>query len=235
MGNVYTSPYAFDVNGIGTYYLICDDFTTDISFGYQWDANVSNLSSIVNNSATPTSTKFTSGGVVVPDTTPDYTGSIGGVAQSNITIQEKYDAAGLLAESLFTELLQHPSNAVAIGEYSYAIWQIFDPQAYLGYPIASGSVDSSYVGTITTPGTITNLEYNALAEAVSGVKVDSSLELFTPSDPTNHPSQEFIGFGTVGIQSVPEASSVTFILLDLLVLSAIALFARRGLRANRSN
>ena len=38
MGGVYTSPYDIKVNGVLTA-LVCDDFTTDINFGYTWTAN----------------------------------------------------------------------------------------------------------------------------------------------------------------------------------------------------
>ena len=50
MGGVYTSPYSFTVTPTGgkpfTTDLICDDFTTDISFGDSWSTNVYTLADV---------------------------------------------------------------------------------------------------------------------------------------------------------------------------------------------
>jgi hypothetical protein len=108
MGGVYIGPYTATIGGVRTE-VICDDFTTDISVGMSWTANMYTLSQV-----TPSGPqKFT---------TPEWQG---------YTIQNEYDAAALLAE----QLMQPPNmnNPALAGYYSYAIWTIFDPSAVDGY------------------------------------------------------------------------------------------------------
>ena len=168
MGNVYTSPYSFSIDGSASdMLLICDDFQTNINFGYSWPAKVYPLSA-----AGSLLAKFTTPGVTIPDATGvNYAGDIGAQALNQITVQEKYNAAGLLAQDLLDALPNPSTTANQIGEYSYAIWQIFDPTAYLGYPDGSGSVAAQFIGSWNDGlGTIANLEYNALLAAVNGAK-----------------------------------------------------------------
>lgn len=108
MGGVYVGPYTAMVGGVPTE-VICDDFTTDISVGMSWTADMNTLSQVTGSGPQ----KFT---------TPDWQG---------YTIQNEYAAAALLAEQLMQP--SNMNNPALAGYYSYAIWTIFDPSAVNGY------------------------------------------------------------------------------------------------------
>jgi len=121
MGGVYVGPYTAIVGGVPTE-VICDDFTTDISVGMSWTADMYTLSQI-----TPSGPqKFT---------TPEWQG---------YTIQNEYAAAALLAEQLMQPL--NMNNPALAGYYSYAIWTIFDPSAVNGY--AGNALTSTQVNQV---------------------------------------------------------------------------------------
>src|ERR1017187_4850125 len=106
MGGVYTSPYQIQIDGADTLVLACDDFTTDISFGYTWHANKNTLSSVTDNGPQ----KFTH----ATNPTVTYPGV---TSPTDYSIQQQYDAAAWLAEQLLTvpSILTDPTTA---GEYS---------------------------------------------------------------------------------------------------------------------
>jgi hypothetical protein len=106
MGGVYISPYVASIDGVSTY-VICDDFMTDVWGDDTWKANEYSLSDVGPSGPQ----KFTK---------PDW---------SPYTIEQEYDAAALLADDLIANM----SNAALAGEYSFAIWTIFDPAAVNGY------------------------------------------------------------------------------------------------------
>jgi len=207
MGGVYTSPYIITVDGKPTD-LVCDDFTTDISFGQTWNATQYTLASVTSSGPQ----KFTAPNVTLPD----------GTTLSE-TIQTKYGAAASLAETLLTT----PSilaNSTLAGEYSFAIWQIFYAQATDGWnrnPLTSAQ--KTAVGTLIS---------NALVAAANS-PLPTNVYVYTP-DPTGA-AQEFFGFApgsTFQTFPVPEASIPTFLAFDFLAL-AIVVFLRRQLQPTR--
>ena len=198
MGGVYTSPYEITINGKVGVFLACDDFLTPIQLNYTWDATIHPLSAVAGNA------KFQDAAVMYPDDPGPTTYSV----------QQKYSAAAWLAYQLLTNASIWNSPATA-GEYSYAIWQIFDPTAVNGYNIPLTHDEKAMVKKY-------------MQDAFAGT-ASTSIYIFTPNPST--PSQEFIGFLPNGITadevSVPEGSILTFLAFDFLALPAILLFKRR--------
>lgn len=110
-GGAYVSPYEgtiFDAGSpIYSGYIICDDYTTDISTSTPaWNVTPSNADSVVSTD------KFYDGG---NGPAADYA--------AGYTVQEDYNAIAWLANGLLANL----SNSNLQIDYSYAIWEIMDP------------------------------------------------------------------------------------------------------------
>lgn len=102
-----TGPYLLnDLSNRTTFPVICDDFTTDVSLGLAWNANVYTLANL-------SLLKF---GVNDP----------GGLKPSNLL--QEYQAAFYLADQLFA-LPNTKANSDQIDDLSYAIWGIFSSSA----------------------------------------------------------------------------------------------------------
>ena len=212
MGGVYTSPYQIEINGVNTL-LICDDFTTDISFGYPWNANKYTLSDVTNSGPQ----KFINATNTV--TYPTGTGTDHDGTPKNYTIRQQYDAVAWLAEQLLTDssIRSDPNTA---GYYSYAIWQIFDSKAWQGY---GGN-------NLTAPQQDQVTYY--MWEAFQQNSLGHVIYIYTPN-PADA-SQEFIGIGAslnrrqqFETATVPEGSTVAFLAFDFLALPGIILLLRR--------
>jgi len=223
MGGVYDSPYEATITD-GTQstqaLVICDDFATDISVGDTWSAYQNSLSSVGTDSTTGGPQKFTIGYSSQPyNTTPDTIT----VGSSTITlnIEQEYTAAALLAEELVNNLnVPTASNSILVGEYSYAIWTIFEPGAINGY---EGQLTNS-----TYQGVINGLRTTALTEAYDGATPYDTVSIYTPN-PTSA-SQEFL------VVNTPEASSLANLAVDLLLLAgAVFVVRRRRLTSGLSN
>ena len=226
MGGVYTNPYQLTINGLATW-LACDDFATDISNGDTWTAKVNTLSDAEGGAA-----KFTLAGVDIPTSPSTATPS-----SPAYTLAEMYDAAALIA----LQMLENPTAGSGNGDYSYAIWQIFDPIAYKGY---SSSLSSSDIGNIATDltdalqwahGSLTNLAGTPYASTNLGEL--GNIVIYTPVYPAGGPNagqvippgvgyppgaQEFFGL-------VPEAPSPALLAFEFFVLLCGGLFFRRRL------
>jgi hypothetical protein len=189
MGGVYTSPYVASINGVSTY-VICDDFTTDVWVGDTWEANEYTLSEV--GSSDPQ--KFT---------TPDW---------SPYSIQQEYDAAAVLAEDVMANI----GNATLAGEYSYAIWTLFDPAAIDGY--GGNSLTGSQQSAVNSFRTA------ALTQAASGGASGLDVSIYTPN-PLGA-AQEFL------VVNAPEASLPATLGFELVALvGGIFLMRRRLVRA----
>jgi hypothetical protein len=189
MGGVYTSPYVASINGVSTY-VICDDFTTDVWVGDTWEANEYTLSEV--GSSGPQ--KFT---------TPDW---------SPYSIQQEYDAAAVLAEDVMANI----GNATLAGEYSYAIWTLFDPAAIDGY--GGNSLTGSQLSAVNSFRTA------ALTQAASGGASGLDVSIYTPN-PLGA-AQEFL------VVNAPEASLPATLGFELVALvGGIFLMRRRLVRA----
>jgi len=218
LGGVYTSPYQISVNGSSEELLVCDDFETDINFGYEWTANEYTLANVTNSG--PQKFPMPAGG----DITVYLPGQTSGTAY---TAQQAYYAAAVLVDALLTGTETQGSPE----DYSYAIWQIFDPNAYKGY-------DGNSLGSADLQS-VTNAMTGALAQAApkngSPAPLGFTLDIYTPcggsagcgtlgqnNSSGTGVSQEFLGI------SVPEGSSTLAILtLDLLTLFGGIFFIRR--------
>ncbi len=206
MGGVFTSPYGISVDGT-TVPLICDDFTTDISFGQTW-------------SAIPTT--FAALETGAPAGTPKF--GPGGTADPAITTFDEEIQSYATVAVLAAELLALPddvSHAEPLGELSYALWDVFDPGLL-------SSVDNPF-GSISPLELSAAQGYLAAAQALvagattgsgAGLRVDLSqisingnaiegMTLYTPS-PTGA-AQEFV---TVSVPEAPPlAESAVYLLL----------------------
>jgi len=199
MGGVYDSPYLATIGSSSTPTLvICDDFTTDISVGQSWSAYQNTLSAVT----TSGPQKFT---------TPDYSG---------LTIQQEYDAAALLAEDLLANLNgANDPNSILVGEYSYAIWTIFDPSAITGY--------LGQLNNISIQTEIASLRNTAFSEVLAGVTPSATVSIYTPKPLTA--SQEFL------VVNTPEASTLAILIVDVLGLAGVVFVLRRRLTGKLSN
>jgi hypothetical protein len=214
MGGVYTSPYLISVNyGTPSIMFACDDFKTDINFGYAWTANEVYLSDV---SAITGPQKFeTAVAVFIPGadgTTP--------TVHPPYSILQEYDAAAYLAEQLLGTDSSIRDNSELAGEYSFAIWQIFDSGAVNGwngnYPLTD--TQKAAVGVLMTT-----------AFSYTGSLTD--MYLYTPAPRTS--SQEFIGLDPLSIASVPEAPTPALLAFNSLALCGVLfLLRRRSLRTS---
>ncbi|HYW41809.1 MAG TPA: hypothetical protein VE959_03060 [Bryobacteraceae bacterium] len=212
LGGVYTSPYQFQINNGPTITLLaCDDFLTEIYFGFSWPATVNTLDSV--GAMGPQKFTHATNAVTYPydkDYTPPST------APTDPTIQQQYYAAAWLTDQLLNGSVDPASLEGAY--YSYAIWQIFDPTAYLGYngqSLSGAQQDQVSMAMVAA--------FAAIANPGTDEYLDSTMRIYTPDGVT---SQEFIGF------SVPEASTVAFLAFNFLALVGIILLMRRRTRRN---
>lgn len=201
MGGVYDSPYWLDIGGVKTL-AICDDYTNEIAGS--WTAYKYTLGQVAN-------AKFTSA-----DVTDPKTGAV-----STVSIQTKYNAAAWLAVDLIALIQTSPPDTTLVGEYSYAIWQMFDPDAYKGWG------GGNFIGT-SAVSEVDHLMETALAKGV--LVGPSNVYIYTPEP--NKSSQEFLVVtSSVTTLATPEASSVATLAANLFaLLGAVILVRRRILR-----
>jgi hypothetical protein len=243
MGGVYTSPYSIEVGGTTLDLLACDDFLTDINNNNEWEAAVLSLSDIGTtgpqlfvddgtpgnsdvNIGSSTNVHYDAPYVELPDDTYELAD---GTTSPNMptgsaatTIVQDYDAAAWLAYEIEEVLPTTTAGDTATekseiyGEYSYAIWQIFDPKAYLGYN-----------GNHLTSGEQNAVQDDMVAAFSAKVPDNVTVQIYTPiytgTSGYTYPSQEFIG-----VTVVPEGGTLAFLLFDFLMLPAtLVLFRRR--------
>jgi hypothetical protein len=222
MAGAYTSPYLADINGstVGTN-VICDDYSDDSYVPEEWDAYVTPFSQLNNNAAY---VQFGSS-----NTNTSFTSSIG----YGLGLDQSYITEAILAE----ELLQQPMGSVTGGELSFAIWGLFDPQAFTDLQNEGGG---TYNGISYTGTQLYQAAYNDLQSAISAAKGDtlsefSNVTLYTYDPPSSTgkapwncsgscppPPQEFIV-----VSNMPEPSSVAILGTDLLAVAGLVFFLRR--------
>jgi hypothetical protein len=200
MGGVYTSPYTLSINGTPTL-AICDDFLTDISNGFTWNAVATSESSLV---ASDTLSDALPSADVRFDTTPS----------TNPTALQQgsdYSVAAYLAEELFAV---YQTDETAAGEISYAIWDLFDPGLL--------NSDNTGFGTLLESERMAALQYLAVARlATTPFSANEYVTVYTAS-PNSHISQEFL---TVSMAEPPSSAILGLYVLSFGVLSLI--FRRR--------
>lgn len=255
MGGVYTDPYKITVtdptNKHSTQFLAlaCDDFNTNINVNQTWYAATEYLNTLTDTTVTKTgpqkfvpkapSTTYGVWGAGV-DKTPSSPPSLSS-ATYKVTIQEAYYMAGFIAEQMIQAYDSNPNSLApyASGIDSFAIWEIFDPTAWMGYNhvlplknIPKGNQE------ITDVNNLLAVAY-AAATIKSPKPLPYTLEIYTPCSRSQYPcpstyktsvSQEFLGIGSLNPDvKVPEASSIAVLGFDLSAVAAVLFFARRRL------
>jgi hypothetical protein len=190
MGGVYTSPYGISVNGT-TVPLICDDFTTDISFGETWSAIPTTFSAIQsgdNPSGTP---KFTPADI------------------------QNYATVAVLAAELMA-LPDTSSYTEQLGEISYALWDVFDPGLLSSVNNPYGSITSGELsaaqGYLAGAQTLVQGATTAGVVTLSKISINGSpiqdMTIYTPDPKTA--AQEFV---TVTMAEPPSLAVLAFYIL----------------------
>lgn len=239
MGGVYTSPYGIDilsnngtpVNNPTTSLMICDDFSTDISFGQTWNATATTFAELqagTNPNGTP---KWCLNGSTPVQCTQGSNGP------ANL---EGYAVAAVLAAELMT-LPDAPNTSAfyneTAGEISFALWGVFDPGLLTS--TAANPLGNDQFGSLTQAEFDAANSYLAGAEslvagATSGGQINlgsivvntnyliTGLTIYTPN-PLNA-SQEFL---QVSVTPMPEPGYWSVLVLDLLAVAALMVFFRR--------
>jgi len=210
MGGVYTSPYGISINGGSPVNLICDDFSTDVDINESWTATATTFAQLEANDN--------------PAGTPKFPGP---------TENQEYATVAVLA----AELLALPDYATeAAGEYSFALWDVFD-NTLLNTPTSDpyGTLNSTELSAALTD--LSNAEA-LVAGATTGGIVDLSkisvngspiegMTIYTPNPIGS--SQEFV---TVSMDEPPSVG----VFAAYLLFGGAGLFflgRRRLLRVNR--
>ncbi len=139
-GHYYVSPYTGTMNG-QTVVLFCDDIKNDVTFGQQWQANVTNLGTAISTS------NFSN---------TRYGGVAGSPVFGNATVA--YSEAAWLT----TQFASHTNDFVSL---QYALWDIMNPgsepttfgdvQSWLNQAAANyGSIDPNSFSIVTNTGTL---------------------------------------------------------------------------------
>ena len=220
LGGVYTSPYAGNINGGSTVSVICDDYADESFLPESWTAYMTQLSQVLGETSTDTYLKWTTGW--------NGTGSM--AAPLELDQIQAYSAAAILAIDVLS------SSGVTQEEYSYAMWELFDPTD--ASAALNGTGDQS---------TVAGMVQAAASDAVNGTINGGSLATYLSNynvtiysydtqlsnahgacSPNCPPPQEFI---TV---SMAEPSSPALLFFDLLGVAGLVFFVRRRFVVSRN-
>jgi hypothetical protein len=199
LADVYTSPYTGSVTGpAGTLIpVICDDFANNSYIPEDWAAYVTPYSSTSLNSSTDTQVMWT--GASYDPNPPSTTFKVGSTTYNdwNLTQAQAYTVAAVLAIDILN------SSGTAQQDYSYALWELFDPSqvvSWLGssYQSVLMAASSDVEAAITaaaglTPASFSNVTiytYDPPPPTGTGITPKCGTNLNT-SCPTT-PPQEFI-------------------------------------------
>lgn len=199
LGGVYTSPYEGNINGGATIPIICDDFADESYLPETWTAYDTNLSSLS------------------PSTTDSYL-KWGADVNTSLNLGQAQEYA--VAAYLITELLT-PNTGLNNNDLSFAIWGLFDQQAFSSIGGSDLTNAQSYLAQA--------ISANPSASSYTNVNIYSYVpgSGVTNCGGCNPPPQEFI---TV---AMPEASSLTLSCTYLLGAMIIGLFFYRRQRLQR--
>ena len=242
LGNVYTSPYSIEV-GVGNTIeaLSCDDYLTDIGVPTYWTATENTLGALLNITAETSvpigatlPTKYPLAGDDEVYLTPD-----GGSTQATLGPLDAFQQYYMVA-FLADTMLHTASGSLAQEELSYAIWQIFDQSAYLGYN--GGELSTQQQSDV-------NADITSALNYITNTPLTPSsplydMEIYTPCGPAGGVctpgsgpngtdqqdwSQEFVGWANgTPVDAVPEGSSFATLAFDLsAVLAGIFLLRKR--------
>jgi hypothetical protein len=212
LGGVYTSPYTGTINGGSQTSVICDDFSDESFVPEEWTAYVTSLSTLIAG-------------------TDPYTNLLRfhGSQDTTLTQVQGYEAAALLSVDLLD------SSGMTREEYSYALWELFDPAAFTTLTTDYGAGNSYETAAASL---LSTAESDALNNTYGSGTLTSYLSNFNVTiysyDPANGtscgggycpgPPQEFI--------TVPEASTPVLLAVDLLGFFALVGFLRKRISLN---
>ena len=181
--NIYVGPYPVSVNGGPSSPMICDDYATDISQNYTWNANAYTFSQL-------SQMKF-------------YGNTSFGNNAS--TPAQAYEEVFYLSAQMMLQP-QNSSNA-NLAAIHYAIWEIMDPAAASGAPGGSGPTSTGYwlaqaIQNYASVNTADFLVYTPTVPGTSGP--GTSQEFIQVINPQNAmvpipPSLLLLGTGLLGL------------------------------------
>jgi hypothetical protein len=236
LAGIYTDPYQGSVNGAPVE-AFCDDFVNEVTPPQYWSAFQTNLSAFTGTQSSPVSTVYyqTTDAAAAP-----------GNKITPLQQTEDYIAASWLAyESL---LAQAAGDLTAQEQYSFALWDILDPNVLAtNCPSSYGCLDPTdysaaladagnalAVGDSYATGTTTAAAAGTDFEKSIGYNVQIySAVIYTNGIPsvstaTDRP-QEFIT-----LTAMPEPSAWAALAVDLFGVGVVGLVFRRRQLRNRS-
>jgi hypothetical protein len=215
MGGVYTSPYIATVGGTTGVDVICDDFADESYIPETWTVYVTNMSNLT---TTSNPLKWA--------TTGTYAVTEQGSTTLNLTETQAYETAATLAEDILAQNQSTTAGQISAGEYSYALWGLFDSSAFT-YLSSQSTTDAGYAAQAES------LLYNAASSITSSspsLSSFSNVTLYTydPAEPITGscggpctPPQEFIAV------SMAEPPSPALLGVDLAVVAGVIVLFRR--------
>jgi hypothetical protein len=198
-GATYNGEVVATINGIPSQNLVCDDFVDSTNVPSTVDFSVENISNL-------SGARFSSGFATIQE---------GSGPATTLTEVQAYDTAAVLLAGL-ESLTPNSTNANAVTNYQYAIWDLMNPGA------TEGQISDN--SDITT----TALQQSAFAAVLAGntqtVNDEKSLVIYTPASSYSS-NQEFLALNT---SATPEPA--TWVLMAALGLLLCVPQVRRRLR-----
>jgi hypothetical protein len=222
LGGVYTSPYSGEINPpSSTVPVICDDFSDESFVPEEWTTYVTSLSSIIAATANTGVLRW------------------GGSSDSTLSQVQGYEAAALLSIGILN------TTGVAQEEYSFALWNLFDSNAFAdltSYYGANNAYETAAQGFLTTA------EHDASTSSINGGSLAGYLSnynvtIYSYDSPANGGMTPLCGSPLVGCAAngyslppqefitvtAPEASTPALLAADILGLVAILGLLRKRL------
>jgi hypothetical protein len=209
------------INGVSTS-VICDDFEASISTSTPpWQANQITLGALLASD---------SGGGAASTAVKFDQGANAAAAQALAYVEGAYLATQIFAQA-------QANNTTAQGEYTYAIWELFDPGVALNW-LANNNNDQgaaaaqagTYLGQALQFAQSFNGNYSTLSSSQSCLNC-LSMFIYTP---TQAGIQELDAFATVapGAVSAPEPSATALLAVYLSgLIGLIFVFRKRVVRS----
>jgi hypothetical protein len=173
---VYTSPYTAQITPGSTYSsssatdpVICDDFSDESYVPEDWNTNVTTLSSLESETLPNQSVYYgRSGGAnAVAVSGP-------GVTTAALSQAQAYEVAAILAIGID---FGSAAGSTAQQDYSYALWQLFDPAGSNGSGVNPGAIGwlQSYTGSYTDYVTSGQTQSLSAAEVAAAADLNNAV------------------------------------------------------------